>query len=80
VARRRRADAHPHPPPDIAEPFGIADPYDPRETIMGGTRLLAELLGFHHHNIPLVLAASTPVRRRSPATAMFRRFERRGDT
>jgi len=24
---------------------------------MGGTRLLAELLGSHHHNIPLVLAA-----------------------
>jgi soluble lytic murein transglycosylase-like protein len=43
--------------PEIAVAFGIVDPFDPRENIMGGTRLLRELLDSHHHNIPLVLAA-----------------------
>jgi soluble lytic murein transglycosylase-like protein len=43
--------------PEIVGAFGIADPFDPRENIMGGTRLLRELLDSHHHNIPLVLAA-----------------------
>jgi len=43
--------------PEIAGAFEIADPFDPRENIMGGTRLLRELLDSHHHDIPLVLAA-----------------------
>lgn len=43
--------------PEIAGAFGIADPFDPRENIMGGARLLQELLDSHHNNIPLVLAA-----------------------
>jgi EAL domain-containing protein (putative c-di-GMP-specific phosphodiesterase class I)/soluble lytic murein transglycosylase-like protein len=43
--------------PDVARAFGIADPFDPRQNIMGGTRLLAELLDSQHNNIPLVLAA-----------------------
>jgi len=43
--------------PEIAAAFGIADPFDPRQNIMGGTRLLRELLDAYHHNIPLVLAA-----------------------
>ena len=43
--------------PGIAAAFGIADPFDPRENIMGGTRLLRELLDAYPHNIPLVLAA-----------------------
>ena len=43
--------------PEIVGAFGIRDPFDPRENIMGGTRLLRELLDSHHHNIPLVLAA-----------------------
>jgi soluble lytic murein transglycosylase-like protein len=43
--------------PEIVGAFGIADPFDPRENIMGGTRLLRELLDSHDHNIPLVLAA-----------------------
>ena len=43
--------------PEIAAAFGIADPFDPRQNIMGGTRLLRELLDAHHHNIPLALAA-----------------------
>jgi soluble lytic murein transglycosylase-like protein len=43
--------------PETAGAFEIADPFDPRENIMGGTRLLRELLDSHHHDIPLVLAA-----------------------
>jgi soluble lytic murein transglycosylase-like protein len=43
--------------PEIAGAFDIADPFDPRENIMGGARLLRELLDAHPHNIPLVLAA-----------------------
>jgi soluble lytic murein transglycosylase-like protein len=43
--------------PEIVGTFGITDPFDPRENIMGGTRLLRELLDAYHHNIPLVLAA-----------------------
>jgi hypothetical protein len=43
--------------PETAGAFDIVDPFDPRENIMGGTRLLRELLDAHHHNIPLVLAA-----------------------
>jgi soluble lytic murein transglycosylase-like protein len=43
--------------PEIAGAFGITDPFDPRENIMGGTRLLRELLDAYPHSIPLVLAA-----------------------
>jgi soluble lytic murein transglycosylase-like protein len=43
--------------PEVADAFGIADPFDPRENIMGGTRLLRELLDAHPNNIRLVLAA-----------------------
>jgi soluble lytic murein transglycosylase-like protein len=43
--------------PEIAGAFGITDPFDPRENIMGGARLLRELLDSHHHNLRLVLAA-----------------------
>jgi soluble lytic murein transglycosylase-like protein len=43
--------------PEIAGAFGITDPFDPRENIMGGARLLRELLDSHHNNIRLVLAA-----------------------
>jgi soluble lytic murein transglycosylase-like protein len=43
--------------PDVARAFGIQDPFDPRENIMGGTRLLRELLDSHHGNIPLTLAS-----------------------
>jgi soluble lytic murein transglycosylase-like protein len=43
--------------PAIAAAFGIADPFDPRENIMGGTRLLRELLDAYHQSIPLALAA-----------------------
>jgi soluble lytic murein transglycosylase-like protein len=43
--------------PETAGTYEIVDPFDPRENIMGGTRLLRELLDAHHQNIPLVLAA-----------------------
>ena len=43
--------------PETAGAFEIVDPFDPRENIMGGTRLLRELLDAHHHNVALVLAA-----------------------
>jgi soluble lytic murein transglycosylase-like protein len=43
--------------PETAGAYEIVDPFDPRENIMGGTRLLRELLDTHHQNIPLVLAA-----------------------
>jgi soluble lytic murein transglycosylase-like protein len=43
--------------PEVARVFEIQNPFDPRENIMGGTRLLRELLDSHHNNIPLVLAA-----------------------
>ena len=43
--------------PETAGAYEIVNPFDPRENIMGGTRLLRELLDAHHHNIPLVLAA-----------------------
>jgi soluble lytic murein transglycosylase-like protein len=43
--------------PETAGAYEIVDPFDPRENIMGGARLLRELLDTHHQNIPLVLAA-----------------------
>jgi soluble lytic murein transglycosylase-like protein len=43
--------------PETAGAFEIADPFDPRENIMGGARLLQELLDAHHNDLPLVLAA-----------------------
>ena len=43
--------------PGIAAAFGIADPFDPRENIMGGTRLLKELLTMHKGNLALTLAS-----------------------
>jgi soluble lytic murein transglycosylase-like protein len=42
--------------PDTAEAFGVVNPFDPRENIMAGTRLLKELLTQYRGNIPLTLA------------------------
>ena len=42
--------------PDTAEAFGVVNPFDPRENIMAGTRLLKELLTQFRGNIPLTLA------------------------
>jgi soluble lytic murein transglycosylase-like protein len=43
--------------PDIAAAFGVGHPFDPRENIMAGTRLLRELLDQHHGNVPLAVAS-----------------------
>jgi soluble lytic murein transglycosylase-like protein len=43
--------------PDIAQAFGVEHPFDPRENIMAGARLLRELLDLHHGDVPLVLAS-----------------------
>jgi len=43
--------------PEIADAFGVEHPFDPRENIMAGARLLRELLDQHQGAIPLVLAS-----------------------
>jgi soluble lytic murein transglycosylase-like protein len=43
--------------PHIAEAYGVVHPFDPRENIMAGTRLLRELLDQHRGNVMLTLAS-----------------------
>jgi soluble lytic murein transglycosylase-like protein len=43
--------------PEIAEAFGVVHPFDPRENIMAGTRLLRELLDQHRGNLKLAIAS-----------------------
>jgi soluble lytic murein transglycosylase-like protein len=43
--------------PEIADAFGVKDPFDPRENIMAGARLLRELLDQHHGNLVLTIAS-----------------------
>jgi soluble lytic murein transglycosylase-like protein len=43
--------------PDIAEAFDVVHPFDPRENIMAGTRLLRELLDQHRGNLRLTIAS-----------------------
>ena len=43
--------------PDVARAYEIEDPFDPRENIMGGARLLRKLLDSHHGNLELTLAS-----------------------
>jgi soluble lytic murein transglycosylase-like protein len=43
--------------PEIADAFDVEHPFDPRENIMAGTRLLRELLDAHRGNVPLTLAS-----------------------
>ena len=42
--------------PDIAQAFGVEHPFDPRENIMAGARLLRELLDQYHGNVKLAVA------------------------
>jgi soluble lytic murein transglycosylase-like protein len=42
--------------PETADAFGVVNPFDPRENIMAGTRLLKELLTQYRGNVPLTLA------------------------
>jgi soluble lytic murein transglycosylase-like protein len=43
--------------PEIADAFGVDHPFDPRQNIMAGARLLREVLDQHQGDIPLVLAS-----------------------
>jgi soluble lytic murein transglycosylase-like protein len=43
--------------PHIAEAFGVEHPFDPRENIMAGARLLRELLDQHRGNVALTVAS-----------------------
>jgi soluble lytic murein transglycosylase-like protein len=42
--------------PEVAEEMGVADPFNPRENIMGGARLLRNLLNHFKGNVRLTLA------------------------
>jgi len=42
--------------PDVAEAFGVEHPFDPRENIMAGARLLRELLDQYGGNVRLAIA------------------------
>ncbi|MHB9924568.1 hypothetical protein CF091_13870 [Clostridium botulinum] len=42
--------------PATAKELGVADPYDPKQNIMGGTRELANLIKKYNGNLDLVLA------------------------
>lgn len=43
--------------PALADEMGVADSFDPRENIMGGTRYLKRLLEHHNGNLDLALAS-----------------------
>ena len=43
--------------PALAEELGVADPFDPRENIMAGTRYLSALLDDNDGDVPLALAS-----------------------
>jgi soluble lytic murein transglycosylase-like protein len=43
--------------PEVQQDFGVADPFDPRQNIMAGTRYLKRLLNHHKGDIALALAS-----------------------
>ncbi|MDO5156188.1 MAG: lytic transglycosylase domain-containing protein [Eubacteriales bacterium] len=43
--------------PSTASTLGVTDPYDPEQNIMGGAKLLSQLLNKYEGNIPYALAA-----------------------
>jgi soluble lytic murein transglycosylase-like protein len=43
--------------PALADEMGVADSFDPRENIMGGTRYLKRLLDYHNGDLDLALAS-----------------------
>ena len=43
--------------PALAKEMGVADPFDPRDNIMGGAKYLRQLLDAHRGSIPLTLAS-----------------------
>lgn len=43
--------------PATAEQFGVTDPFDPRQSVEAGTKLLKQLLTKYNNDISLTLAA-----------------------
>lgn len=43
--------------PALQKDFGITDPFDPRQNVMGGVRYLRKLLDLHGGNVALALAS-----------------------
>lgn len=43
--------------PDVAHELEVADPFDPRQNILGGARYLRDLLDRHHGNVDLAVAS-----------------------
>jgi soluble lytic murein transglycosylase-like protein len=43
--------------PDTAAEMGVHDPFDPKQNVEGGTKLLKQLLGKYNGNVALALAA-----------------------
>ncbi len=42
--------------PEVAEAFGVDDPFDARQNVMAGARYLRRLLDLYRGNVPLALA------------------------
>jgi len=43
--------------PSVQQQFGVTDPYDPKQNVSAGTRLLKQLLGQFGGDVPLALGA-----------------------
>jgi soluble lytic murein transglycosylase-like protein len=43
--------------PALQKDYGVTDPFDPRQNVMGGVRYLAKLLDMHGNNVALALAS-----------------------
>lgn len=43
--------------PDTASTYGVLNPFDPEENVLGGCRYMHALLLRYHNNVPLALAA-----------------------
>lgn len=43
--------------PDTAATYGVLNPFDPEENVLGGCRYMHDLLARYHRNVPLALAA-----------------------
>ena len=43
--------------PELAEEFGVTDPFDPEQNIMAGARYLRQLLRMHDGNVRLAVAS-----------------------
>jgi soluble lytic murein transglycosylase-like protein len=43
--------------PDVAQAYGVDDPFDARQNIMAGAQILKELMTLHRGNLALVLAS-----------------------